>query len=70
MGIFPLLTEMIEVYKRRERESFYPEKGKCGGADQNRTDDLLGAIQALSQLSYGPTAEGANCTQCPDQCPR
>ena len=26
-----------------------------GGADRNRTDDLLGAIQALSQLSYGPT---------------
>jgi len=25
-----------------------------GGADRNRTDDLLGAIQALSQLSYGP----------------
>jgi hypothetical protein len=26
-----------------------------GGADRNRTDDLLNAIQALSQLSYGPT---------------
>ena len=26
-----------------------------GGADRSRTDDLLGAIQALSQLSYGPT---------------
>ena len=24
------------------------------GADQDRTDDLLNAIQALSQLSYGP----------------
>ena len=25
-----------------------------GGADRDRTDDLLNAIQALSQLSYGP----------------
>ena len=27
---------------------------KNGGADQDRTDDLLNAIQALSQLSYSP----------------
>lgn len=27
-----------------------------GGANRNRTDDLLNAIQALSQLSYGPTS--------------
>ena len=27
----------------------------CGGADRDRTDDLLNAIQALSQLSYSPT---------------
>ena len=26
-----------------------------GGAEENRTPDLLNAIQALSQLSYGPT---------------
>lgn len=26
-----------------------------GGAEENRTLDLLNAIQALSQLSYGPT---------------
>lgn len=25
-----------------------------GGANRNRTDDLLNAIQTLSQLSYGP----------------
>ena len=36
-----------------------PERAKDGGADRNRTDDLLGAIQALSQLSYGPTRSGA-----------
>ncbi len=28
-----------------------------GGADRDRTDDLLNAIQALSQLSYSPTEE-------------
>jgi hypothetical protein len=30
---------------------------KFGGAEGNRTLDLLNAIQALSQLSYGPTQE-------------
>ena len=29
-----------------------------GGADQDRTGDLLNAIQALSQLSYSPTGMG------------
>jgi hypothetical protein len=29
--------------------------GSFGGADGSRTHDLLNAIQALSQLSYGPT---------------
>ena len=29
--------------------------GGTGGAEGNRTPDLLNAIQALSQLSYGPT---------------
>ncbi len=30
-------------------------KTKPGGAERDRTVDLLNAIQALSQLSYGPT---------------
>ena len=29
-------------------------KGKFGGAKRDRTADLLHAMQALSQLSYGP----------------
>jgi hypothetical protein len=29
-------------------------KAARGGPDQNRTDDLLIANEALSQLSYGP----------------
>src|SRR5690606_36438880 len=35
---------------------------KTGGARRDRTDDLLNANQALSQLSYGPvlTASGAS----------
>ena len=28
-----------------------------GGANRDRTDDLLNAIQTLSQLSYGPKTE-------------
>ena len=31
-------------------------KEGVGGADGDRTHDLLNAIQALSQLSYGPNA--------------
>ena len=30
---------------------------KAGGANRDRTDDLLLAKQALSQLSYGPVHE-------------
>jgi hypothetical protein len=38
-----------------------------GGANRDRTDDLLLAKQALSQLSYGPAPEtsggsGRSCT--------
>ena len=34
-----------------------------GGAEGNRTPDLLNAIQALSQLSYGPTGFAAAQTR-------
>ncbi len=34
-----------------QQRSFF----EVGGADRDRTDDLLNAIQALSQLSYSPT---------------
>lgn len=30
--------------------------GNFGGDDRDRTDDLLNAIQTLSQLSYAPIA--------------
>lgn len=31
-----------------------PQRQKSGGAGRDRTDDILLAKQALSQLSYGP----------------
>ncbi len=34
------------------------KKPGSGGAEGNRTPDLLNAIQALSQLSYGPAGLG------------
>ena len=34
-----------------------------GGAERDRTADLLNAIQALSQLSYGPTMAGMVTSQ-------
>ena len=40
--------------------------GLIGGADQDRTGDLLNAIQALSQLSYGPTRGENASKQSPD----
>ena len=33
-----------------------------GGASRDRTDDLLRARQALSQLSYGPDIGGSGWT--------
>jgi len=33
---------------------------RSGGARRNRTADLLNAIQALSQLSYGPSWDVAD----------
>ena len=33
------------------------------GPDRDRTDDLLNAIQALSQLSYGPLLEHRKSSQ-------
>jgi hypothetical protein len=41
--------------KRNPRYA-YPEL--LGGAERDRTVDLLNAIQALSQLSYSPTVGG------------
>ena len=37
-----------------ENRLFEGNCGRVGGAEGDRTPDLLNAIQALSQLSYGP----------------
>ncbi len=37
---------------------FFLERSGTGGAERDRTDDLLLAKQALSQLSYGPNQIG------------
>ena len=36
------------------------KKNSIGGADRDRTDDLLNANQALFQLSYGPIVRWPN----------
>ena len=40
--------------------AFYNRLSVIGGPDRVRTDDLLDANQALSQLSYGPEYEPWN----------
>ncbi len=40
------------------RRRFQIRNSGIGGAERDRTVDLLNAIQALSQLSYGPTMPG------------
>src|SRR3972149_12177691 len=42
-----------------EMESSQADRITAGGARRDRTDDLLLAKQALSQLSYGPKSVGA-----------
>ena len=42
--------KLINVFQQSERP-----KVRSGGARRDRTADLLHAMQALSQLSYGPT---------------
>jgi hypothetical protein len=46
------------VFRRGNGRIWTDGRGRVegiGGADEDRTHDLLNAIQALSQLSYGPT---------------
>ena len=48
--------------------TFSANEALAGGARRNRTDDLLLAKQALSQLSYGPVAATHICYLLPDLC--
>ena len=59
---------MVNMQQRksaaRNREKRKPSgcrrEGGAGGARRDRTADLLHAMQALSQLSYGPTRSRRN----------
>jgi hypothetical protein len=50
-GIEPVTSSLSGM--RSNQLSYTP--GKNGGGKRDRTDDLLNANQALSQLSYTPT---------------
>ena len=46
--------------ERNKSFTYQGNRGETdGGADQDRTGDLLTASQALSQLSYSPTMRAA-----------
>ena len=45
----------VDFHKEKNLETHFKFQGfKFGGDNRDRTDDLLNAIQALSQLSYIP----------------
>jgi hypothetical protein len=49
-----------------QEASIFTESGSLmffGGARRNRTDDLFNAIEALSQLSYGPDLSRPRCAK-------
>ncbi len=45
-----------QMQKAHQPGESYTSEELLGGAERDRTVDLLNAIQALSQLSYSPTA--------------
>ena len=51
-GIEPVTSSLSGM--RSNRLSYTPAFRKNGGGKRDRTDDLLNANQALSQLSYTP----------------
>ena len=53
-----LLESLIKMIQFFQFPNFQKAKKICG-ANRDRTDDLLRAKQALSQLSYGPVSTGS-----------
>ena len=51
-----LTTRALKWFDHATTELKNVSSGSFDGASRARTGDLLGAIQALSQLSYGPAA--------------
>ena len=58
------MTNIPEQMFRKQTTLLSFVKGD-GGARRSRTDDLLNANQALSQLSYGPVNPGSRQVACP-----
>jgi hypothetical protein len=50
----------MRIDRQRQELFILTERFPLGGAGRDRTDDILLAKQALSQLSYGPNTKGAN----------
>ena len=48
------MSNIRAAFTRTQHESSFQTFRTIGGARRDRTDDLLNANQALSQLSYGP----------------
>ena len=61
-GIAPAKTSFFGDLARGPRPK--TRLAGIGGADRDRTDDLLLAKQALSQLSYGPDMEKLRLERC------
>jgi len=59
----PSSAESSTEQKRKGPEKLISQALCFGGAKRDRTADLLNAIQALSQLSYGPKLR--RCTRTP-----
>ena len=56
------LVDAPELIELAARWNFCGKRFGVGGAERDRTVDLLNAIQALSQLSYGPTKRDCSTT--------
>jgi hypothetical protein len=54
LGVLPLLRPVAALPKGANPVVM---RGSVDGASRTRTGDLLGAIQALSQLSYSPEVD-------------
>jgi hypothetical protein len=47
-------NQPVFALRASTRQPSLASRAKAGGADRDRTDDLMLAKHALSQLSYGP----------------
>ncbi len=54
IGSIPVTSTTLRAYALRVARHPKRVRAKGGGGERNRTDDLLLAKQALSQLSYTP----------------